>query len=151
LDDEAKALLGVEELDDTLAFANDLRRHLRTRAAAETAATAAATESVATATKAIAATAEAITAAAETIAATKPVTAAKAAIKAAVKIVALVKAATATLSAPPSIKTHPSKNFLRNRVRPDQTNSGRWTRATEIQRIFTAHANPTITQNASFR
>ena len=52
------------------------------------------------------------------------------------EIFALIKAATAALSAPPSIKTHPSNNFLRNRVRPGATRSDRWTNATEIERII---------------
>ncbi|MFM8542564.1 MAG: hypothetical protein ACKOAM_04880, partial [Chakrabartia sp.] len=47
---------------------------------------------------------------------------------------ARITAATAALSAPPSIKTHPSNNFLRNRVRPGATRSDRWTNATEIER-----------------
>ncbi|GAA0310325.1 hypothetical protein GCM10009087_20490 [Sphingomonas oligophenolica] len=77
--DEAEALLAVEEFDDARALANDLGRHAATTAAsagstaeaaaaAETAAaaaaeaiTAAAAESVTTATEAIAATAEAVT------------------------------------------------------------------------------------------
>ncbi|MEY3703183.1 MAG: hypothetical protein RLZZ561_803, partial [Pseudomonadota bacterium] len=69
------------------------------------------------------------TATAETIA----TAAAEAAIKF-TEIFALIKAATAALSAPPSIKTHPSNNFLRNRVRPGVTRSDRWTNATEIER-----------------
>ena len=133
LHDEAKALLRVEKLYDAFAFANNLGGHLRPGSAAETAATAAA-KAVTTAAEAITATAETIAATAKAISTTaKAITTAKAAVQTAVKTtIALIKAATTTLTAPPSIKTHPSKNFLRNRVRPDQTNSGRRTRATEI-------------------
>jgi len=132
LNDEAKAFLRVKEFNDALAFADHLSWHLRTWCA-ETATTAAAAtaETITAAAKAIAATGT-VTAATETAAAeTITAAAAEAAIKF-TEIFALIKAATAALSAPPSIKTHPSNNFLRNRVRPDITRSGRWTNATEI-------------------
>jgi hypothetical protein len=108
--DEAEAFLPIEEFDDALAFADDLRGHsaaTRTAAAAaETTAaaaaaaktiTAAAAETVATAT----ATAEAIAAAAAVWALEAP--AAEIIFS---ETVALVSTAPAALSAPPSIKTH---------------------------------------------
>jgi len=117
--DEAETLLAVEELNDALAFADDLGRHAAaTTAAAETAAAASRTEPAATATAAeaitaakAAAAAEAITAAAEA-AATEAVTAAKAATAAkiiAAEAVALVFAA--ALTALTSIETHALQFF----------------------------------------
>jgi hypothetical protein len=109
---------------------------LRTRCAetATTTAAAAAAETITAAAKAIAATGT-VAAATETATAETITAAAEAAIKF-TEIFALIKAATAALSAPPSIKTHPSNNFLRNRVRPGATRSDRWTNATEIERII---------------
>jgi len=158
LNDEAEALLSVEELDDAFAFANDLCRHLRTRAAAETAATATAAAKAITATAAaIAAAAEAITAAAETVstATAEAVTAAaaEAAIKtttAVAKAVTLVVATPAALTAPTSIKTHPSNYFLRNRFRPEILNliAGRLRHRFGV---IDTTPFPNITQNAKFR
>jgi hypothetical protein len=133
-DHKAEALLRIEELNDTLALADDLGRHAATTtaaaateaaatAAAEAATTAAATESAATAavaaaaTAAIAATAAAIAAAAAAIttaAAAAVTTAAAAAILeaateavvAAAKTVALVSAAPAAFTATPSVENH---------------------------------------------
>jgi hypothetical protein len=132
-DDEAEALLRIEELNDTLALADDLGRHAATTtaaateaaatAAAEAATTAAATESAATAavaaaaTAAIAATAAAIAAAAAAIttaaaaavttaAATAILEAATEAVVAAAKTVALVSAAPAAFTATPSVENH---------------------------------------------
>jgi hypothetical protein len=113
---KAKALLRVEKLYNACAFANDLCWHRRARcttAAAESAATAAAAEAITATT-----TAETVTAApaeAITAAATETITAAtKAATEIIVaKTVALVSAASAALSATPSIKTHAVSYFLR--------------------------------------
>jgi hypothetical protein len=159
LNDEAEALLSVEELDDAFAFANDLCWHLRARAAAETAATAAAEAITATAETIAAATAaaEAITAAAETVSAAtaEAVTAAaaEAAIKtttAVAKAVTLVVATPAALTAPTSIKTHPSNYFLRNRFRPEILNliAGRLRHRFGV---IDTTPFPNITQNAKFR
>jgi len=168
LNDEAKALLSVEELDDAFALANDLCRHLRTRAAAETAAatTAAAEAITATAETIAAATAaaEAITAAAETVstataeaitATAEAITAAaaEAAIKtttAVAKAVTLVVATPAALTAPTSIKTHPSNYFLRNRFRPEILNliAGRLRHRFGV---IDTTPFPIITQNTKFR
>jgi hypothetical protein len=77
-DDEAEALLRVEEFDDAFAFADDLRRHSSTGAATGTTATeaaattAAAAESTATAAAITAATAAVSTAAAAAVAAGRP-------------------------------------------------------------------------------
>lgn len=135
LNDEAKALLAVEELDDARAFANDLRRHPAATAAAATAAKAAATtaataKAAATTTAAAAESATVTTAEAATVSAeatatesatiTAETTAAKAATvataeAAAIGIVteaiALVLAATAASS----IETHALLDAL---VRP---------------------------------
>jgi hypothetical protein len=121
---EAETLLGIEELDDALALADDLGRH-----AAATAATARATEAATTAAAAWAATeAAAITAAettATTAAAAKAITTTKAV--AAAETVATTEAAArerietffaetvplvATLAATSSIETHkPKRTF----------------------------------------
>ncbi len=122
-DDEAEALLGVEEFDDAFAFADNLRRHAAAAAttAAEAAATtsAAAAETTAAAAVAAATTAEAITAAAESVAAAAAKTVAAseaAAITVALEIVvaetvALVSAAPAALTAAPFVETHAFQNF----------------------------------------
>ena len=116
-DDEAEALLTVEEFDYAGAFANDLRGHAAATAAAEAATTAAAKAATAAAeTTAAAAAAEAITAAAEAAAITTAETTtisettAEAAtiVTAAVKIV-VAKTVALVLAAPAaatSIKTH---------------------------------------------
>jgi hypothetical protein len=161
LNDEAEALLSVEELDDAFAFANDLCRHLRTRAAAESAATAATAAEAITATAetiaAATAAAEAITAAAETVstATAEAITAAaaEAAIKtttAVAKAVTLVVATPAALTAPTSIKTHPSNYFLRNRFRPEILNliAGRLRHRFGV---IDTTPFPNITQNTKFR
>ncbi|NIJ08873.1 hypothetical protein FHS31_002497 [Sphingomonas vulcanisoli] len=129
-DDEAEALLGVEELHGAGAFADHLRGHAAAATgAAEAATTAAATETAAAATaEAIAAAtaaAEAITAATETAAATaaEAITAAAetATAEAATEVTAAETAAifaeavplvpTTALTAPPSIKTHAAEFF----------------------------------------
>lgn len=162
LNDKAEALLSIEELDDAFAFANDLCRHLRTRAAAETAATATAAAEAITATAetiaATAAAAEAITAAAETVStataeAITAAAAAEAAIKtttAVAKAVTLVVATPAALTAPTSIKTHPSNYFLRNRFRPEILNliAGRLRHRFGV---IDTTPFPNITQNTKFR
>ncbi|MDB5704856.1 MAG: integral rane TerC family protein [Sphingomonas bacterium] len=114
--DEAEALLAVEEFDDARALADNLGGHAAATAACaattETA-TAAAAETAAaaaTAAEAIATTAEAITAATETIAATaEAVTTAKAAAAAeivAAETVALVAATPTAIPAASFIETH---------------------------------------------
>jgi hypothetical protein len=123
-DDEAETLLRIEEFDDALALANDLRRHSATRAAAAepAAATAAATKASATAATAVAATAAAIaTAAAAAIAKAAAAGTGKAAAVteataftkacaceffATTETVALVTAATTAVTLTPSIETH---------------------------------------------
>jgi hypothetical protein len=120
--DEAEALLAVEEFDDAFAFADHLGRHATTATAAAAETTAAAAAAVATA---AAAAAEAITATATATEAisTAPVTAAAEAIAAAeaaataciatvtlvTEAVALVPAAART--ALTSIKTHALQFF----------------------------------------
>ena len=115
-DDEAEALLTVEEFDYAGAFANDLRGHAAATAAAEAATTAAAEAATAAAETTAAAAAEAITAAAEAAAITTAETTtisettAEAAtiVTAAVKIV-VAKTVALVLAAPAaatSIKTH---------------------------------------------
>ena len=100
-DDEAEALLRVEEFDDALAFADDLRRHSATAAAAAAteaaAATAAAAETTAATAEAIAAAVAAATAAAEAItaAAEAAASAATAAEAAAVRKTAAIAVAAA--------------------------------------------------------
>jgi hypothetical protein len=117
-DDEAEALLSIEEFNGALAFADDLGRHAAATTAgtateATTAAAAIATATTAAATKAItaaeAAAAEAVaTAAIAAASATKAVTTAIVAEAFFAKTVALVPAA---LSAPPTIETHAVKIF----------------------------------------
>jgi hypothetical protein len=117
--DEAEALLRVEEFDGTLAFTDDLRRHAATGAAsteatapaaAAAAAEAAAAEAATTATIAAttaaeaAAVAEATTTTAEAAAVTE--TAIKASAILSTEIVALVTAATTAVTLTPSIETH---------------------------------------------
>jgi hypothetical protein len=112
--DEAEALLAVEEFDHAGAFADDLRGHATATAASTTAAeaaTAAAAETTAAATaaKAIAAAAEAVTTATETIAAaTETVTTAEAAATEIVtaETVALVAATPTAIPAASFIETH---------------------------------------------
>jgi hypothetical protein len=122
--DEAEALLAVEEFDDALAFADHLGRHAaagtaasatttatETAAAASTAAAEAITaaEAAATATETVA-TAKAITATAtETVTAAAEAAAAIATEAFVTEAVALVLAA--ALTAPPSIETHAVKVF----------------------------------------
>jgi hypothetical protein len=121
-DDETEALLRIEEFDDALAFANDLRRH-SSAAAAEAAATAAA---IAAATAA--AEAAAITEATTTTAAAEAATVAEAAATAKAtallvtstefleivfaETVALITTATAAVSFAPSIETHNRPNLI---------------------------------------
>ena len=111
--DKAEALLSVEEFDDTGAFANDLGRHATATAACATTKTTTAAASETTA----AATAEAVTAASKAIAtAAEPIAAATEAVTTAAETaafeptitetVALVPAASATITAAPFIKTH---------------------------------------------
>jgi hypothetical protein len=117
--DEAEALLRIEEFDDALAFANDLRGHSATAAATKTAAATAATAAAAEAT---APTAAAVTATAAATIAVATAAAAEAAAPAAVaaallksdvtrrfiaeETVALVTAAPAAVPLAPFIETH---------------------------------------------
>jgi hypothetical protein len=130
-DDEAEALLRIEEFDDALAFANDLRGHPATAAAAETAAATAAAETAAAArAAAVAATATAAEAAAITKSAASGTAATVAALLktkfpvlllAAEEIVAFVAPTTAAVALAPFIETHePSE--LRSPPTP-QTNA----------------------------
>ena len=126
-DDEAEALLRIEEFYDALAFADDLGRHsaaTATAAATEAAATTAATEATASAAAEAAATAEAITAAtakaiaaaavstaaatatAESAAVSKTAAIAVAAALTTEEIVAFVTAATTAVPLTPFIETH---------------------------------------------
>jgi hypothetical protein len=126
-DDEAEALVRVEELDDALALADDLGRHsaaargteasaaaARTRAA-EAATSAAAAIAAASAAEAVAAAAITAAAAAEAVATATAAAAEAASFKSAAElvtaadIVALVFAATAALTAAPSVETHLSQ------------------------------------------
>ena len=111
--DEAEALLAVEEFYDARAFADDLGGHAATTAAgaaakaaataaAEATATTAAAEAIATTAEAIAAATEAISAAAEAVTAAK----AAAAEIVAAETVALVAAAPAAIPAASFIETH---------------------------------------------
>jgi len=128
--DEAEALLRVEEFYDALAFANDLGRHSATRAAAETAAAAgtaaeAATAAAAAISATAAAAAEAAAGAIATAAAAAAVakaTAESATITgtavessklfATTETIALVTAASAAVTLTPSIETHKNSNSL---------------------------------------
>jgi len=115
-DDEAETLLRIEEFDNALALANDLRRHSATAAAAKTAAAGtAAAESTAAATaeaawpvtsKTAAAAAAKATASAAAITAAFLESASLAETRFFEKPVALVPAATATIAFAPSIETH---------------------------------------------
>jgi len=108
-DDESESLLRIEELDDALAFANDLRRHAAPAGAAKTA-TATAGESAAVASTVAAAT---IAAAESAAVAIRPLTESAALSESAAiagaffeEPVALVSSATAAVAPTPSIETH---------------------------------------------
>jgi hypothetical protein len=129
-DDEAEALLSVEELYDALAFANDLSRHSAPTATTAATETAAATKAAATAAAEAVATAEA----AATAAAVTAISAASAAelvaatISAEIfvpKAVALIPAT--ALAAAPTIKTHAVLVF-QYRPTPSRLPAGRCTR-----------------------
>jgi hypothetical protein len=126
--DEAKALLRVEEFDDAFAFANDLGRHsaaTATAAAEATASTAAAAETAAAAAEAAAVTitaASAAVAAATAAESTTPAAVAAALFESAAgeltaeiittaETIALVAAAAAAIPLAPSIETHACPNF----------------------------------------
>ncbi len=104
-DDEAKALLSIEELDHAGAFADHLGRHLRTAPATAKAATAATAEAipisktVAAKTAATAETVSAKSAAAERLTAESAETLIA-------ELFAFVAAAPATFAAASSVKTH---------------------------------------------
>jgi hypothetical protein len=119
-DDEAEALLRVEEFDDALAFADDLGRHSATTAATKATATAAAAEST-TAAAVTAATAAAEAAAVAIATAATSAAEAAAFLIAAAEItceivfaetVALVAAAPAAVPLAPSIETHAPSEYL---------------------------------------
>jgi hypothetical protein len=120
-DDEAEAFLRIEEFDDALAFANDLRGHSAATAAAAAEATATAAAAAKTAaTAAVTAAAAAITAAAAEAAAVTIAAASAAAVAAALlkstaefaecwlfaETFALVSTATTAVAFAPSIETH---------------------------------------------
>jgi hypothetical protein len=124
--DEAEALLRVEEFDDALAFADDLRGHSASAcaAAAETAAACAAAIATATTATEAASTAAAEAAAVTIATAAATAEAAAAAIAAALletaaklrntffaETVALVATATTALTFAPSIETHIRPNL----------------------------------------
>jgi hypothetical protein len=103
--DKAEALLSVEEFNDARAFADNLRRHLRSGRATK-AASCAATATAETITTASAA-AKSVAAATAAKAVTATASATKTAVKVIVaKTVALVTATSAALAAAPSIKSH---------------------------------------------
>ena len=114
-DDEAEALLAVEEFDDALGLADDLGRHAAAAAGAAAAepAAAAATAAAAIAAAAaaaaepVAAAAIAAATAAEAVAAAPFSESAAAEVAVFTETVALVSAAPAALSAAPSVETHP--------------------------------------------
>jgi hypothetical protein len=131
-DDEAEALLSVEELYDALAFANDLSRHSAPTATAAATETAAATKAAATAAAEAVATAEAAaTAAAEAVTAISAATAAElvaATISAEIFVPEAVALIPATaLAAAPTIKTHAVLVF-QYRPTPSRLPAGRCTR-----------------------
>jgi len=131
-DDEAEALLTVEEFDDTLAFADDLGGHAATTAAtaaAETAATAAAEAIAAAAT----ATAEAIAAAAKTASTIAAVTLVT-------EAVALVPAAART--ALTSIETHALQFFPNLAPCIERNCAGRWRINLPARKIRRAKEKP---------
>jgi hypothetical protein len=133
-DDEAEPFLRVEEFDDALGLADDLRRHSAATAAAAaatetsaasaaSAAIAATTAEAATVATAAATTAEtsAITIAATATAATATATAAASLLETATEITceilfaeafALIPTATSAVSFAPSIETHIRPNFI---------------------------------------
>jgi hypothetical protein len=155
-DDEAEALLRIEEFYDALALANDLGRHSSASAAAaaaETTATAAATKA------ATAATAEA-TAAAAAIAATSTAAAAvAAALLEAAKIsaeswfvtepVTLVAAAPAAVALAPSIETHAPSELIAARLPLKPTRSGQMAKPVMMRK--TTHAPCVPLQENSVR
>ena len=160
--DEAEALLRVEEFDDAFAFANDLGRHsaaaataaatkAATAAAAAAKATASAAEAAAAATEAItAAAAKAIAAAAVSTATAATESVATAAAEAAAvtiaaafttteEIVALVTAATTAVPLTPFIETHARlKSFV-----PTSFTPTRWAqRALPVSALLLTHRSP---------
>src|SRR6185437_10318367 len=151
-DDEAEALLRVEEFDDALAFANDLRRHSATAAAAEPAATAA-TAAIAAATAAAESAAVAAVATTAAAAESATVTVAAAAAKAAAflesaviakslfaEAFAFIPTATATVSFAPSIETHNLPNSLA-RLSSNQRARAKWrNRSWRVIHSRTVHA-----------
>jgi hypothetical protein len=120
-DDEAETFLGIEELYDALALADDLGRHSATRAAATKAAAAIAAAEAAAIAKATAAAATAAvaaaTAGAEATAIAKSTTVSGTRIKSAELVAAetftLVTPATTAVTLAPSIETHARSNSLR--------------------------------------
>jgi hypothetical protein len=117
--DEAEALLRIEEFDDAFAFANDLGRHSASATAAKAAATAAAKTTAAAAATAEAAAVTKVTAAATEAAAVAVTTATTATGVAAAflvaefsadilfaETVALIAAAPTAVALAPSIETH---------------------------------------------
>jgi hypothetical protein len=117
--------LGIEEFDDALALANDLRGHAATEPAAATAATAATAK--ATAAAAVSAAAAVATAAGtitEAAASEAAITAAEVVVP---ETVPFVPAATATVAFTPFVETHARLNSLhaRHSNQPTRWGQGR--------------------------
>jgi hypothetical protein len=148
--DEAEALLRVEELYDAFAFADDLGRHSATATAAAaaeatTAGTAAAAKATASTAAAVAAGALAKASAAAECASSTAAAVAAAFLESATiagicffeKPVALVFAATTTVALAPSIKTHCRLNF---RVPQPDEKPTRWAPRRNRSRAILTHA-----------
>jgi hypothetical protein len=160
-DDEAEALLRIEEFDDAFAFADDLGRHsatTTTAAAAETAAAAAAaTATEATASAAVTAAAATTVAAATAAAVTESTTAvavATALLESATaeitttseivfaETIAFVATAPSALAFTPSVETHARPNFLCALIQTEPTRwapgaTGRCDSHTRTERLLT--------------
>jgi hypothetical protein len=144
--DEAKTLLRIEEFDDALAFANDLRGHSATAAGTAAAKTAATAAAEATATAA----ASAITESRPVAEPSAPATAAAALLKPyliaeialfAEDIVALVATAATAVSLAPSIETHEPSELLLPAYPKKPTRSGQMARpVTARNHSRTVHA-----------
>jgi hypothetical protein len=139
--DEAEALLRVEEFDDALAFTNDLGRHSATTAAAETAAATAAAAAEATAPAAAVTAATAAVTEGRTVTIAAATTAAAAVSAALLKpyliaeiaffaedIVALVTTAATAIPLAPSIETHEPSELLLPAYPKKPTRSGQMAR-----------------------
>jgi hypothetical protein len=126
--DEAEALLRVEEFDDALAFADDLGRHPATAAATKAAAATTAAEATASTAAVAAAAAAEAAAVTETTAATAIATATAAALlvskisaegRLVAETVALVAAASAAVPLAPFIETHAPSELKKSPPTPE--------------------------------